>query len=135
MKKLIIKTDIELNNGVMVDCVCCNGFALAIEQSEEERKFAFYLTYPTLEQVLDNNDMCKEVLTYCGLYDLTSKDINFGDIMLTYSEISKPNKENLNELLEIVLEQLKTNNLDIEEEKLLNITYPIIGCIIFNINC
>ena len=130
MNKLIIKTDVELNHGVIADCFCINGFALAVEQSDEERKFSFCLSYPTLEDVLTDKDKCHEIISYCGF-----NDINFGDIMLTYSEIVKPNKENLNELLDIVLEQLKEDNLTDKNNKLLNMVYPIIGCILFNMNC
>lgn len=135
MEKLIIKTDVELNNGVIADCFCINGFALAVEQSDEERKFSFCLSYPTLEDVLTDKDKCHEILTYCGLWDLTDKEINFGDIMLTFGEIIPPNKENLNELLDVVLERLKQSNLSEKTENLLNMVYPILGCIIFNANC
>lgn len=135
MDKLIIKTDVELNNGVIVDCFCINGFALAVEQSDEERKFSFCLSYPTLEDILKDKDMCHEVLTYCGLWDLTDKDIHYGDIMLTHNEIVKPNKDKLTELLDIVFEQLKEDNLSDNNKKLLNMVYPIIGCILFNMNC
>lgn len=130
MNKLIIKTDVELNNGVIADCFCINGFALAVEQSNEERKFSFCLSYPTLEDVLKDKDMCHEIISYCGF-----NDINFGDIMLTYSEIVKPNKDKLTELLDIVFEQLKEDNLTDKNNKLLNMVYPIIGCILFNMNC
>lgn len=125
---MIIKTDIELQTGAIVDCFCCNGFAFAVEQSKEERKFCYYLNYPTLEKVLSNDDMCAEILTYCGLYDLTKNDINFGDIMLTYGEISKPIKDNLNTMVE----KLKQNSLN---NDLINIAYKQINCVLSNMNC
>lgn len=127
--KMIIKTDIELENGAICDCFCCNGFAFAVEQSKEERKFCYYLNYPTLEEVEHNDDMCKEIISYCGF-----NDINFGDIMLTYGQVNKPIKENLIKVLDAMANKLKEDNLSEKQNELINMAYKNIGCVIFGMN-
>ena len=71
-------------NIIEVDCHCYNGIAIGKEFGTENW-FTFY--YPKLEDVLKDDDMIEEILTYCGLYDLNAKHINYGDIMVTYGEI------------------------------------------------
>lgn len=127
--KMIIKTDIELENGAICDCFCCNGFAFAVEQSNEERKFCYHINYPTIEEVLHNNDMCNEIISYCGF-----NDINFGDIMLTYGKINKPIKDNLIMILDAMAQKLKEDNLSEKYYELINMAYKYIGCVVFSMN-
>lgn len=45
------------------------------------------LVYPTIDEVLADYDMAKEVLVYNGLFDLTVDDINPYDIAMVYGGI------------------------------------------------
>ena len=45
------------------------------------------LEYPKLKDVLKDKKKVKYVLEYRGLYDLSPKDIHFGDVMMAYGSI------------------------------------------------
>ena len=128
---IIIKTDIELQNGALADCFCIDKFAFAIEQSDEERKFCSFLKYPSLQDVVNDEDMAQEVLTYCGLYDLTPKDLNYGDLLLAYGEIfTGPTKSEIKALFDEI-GTILTKDISREEEELLELAYKYLSCILY----
>ena len=131
---IMIKTDIELSNGIMADVFCCNGYAIAVEQSEVDRNMCYFLTYPILEDVLADQDMTNEVLTYCGLYDLQASDLNYGDIMLTYGKVDKVNsKETLLSILNDIAREIPKCDV-VETEKLLYMFHKNVACILVGFN-
>jgi hypothetical protein len=42
-----------------------------------------------LEEILADEDDCDHILEYRGLYDLTPSDIHYGDVMVTFGEITE----------------------------------------------
>ena len=69
------------------DFECYNGYAVGTPVSDNEPVKEITMVYPKLEDVLEDDDMCDEILRYRGLYDLTKEDITYGDIMMKYGEI------------------------------------------------
>lgn len=131
---IILKTDIELPNGTIADCLCADKLAIAIEQSEEERKFCYFLKYPTLQEVLNDRVMTNEVLTYCGLYDLNAKDLNYGDLMLTYGEIfTGATKAEIKALYDEI-GTILTKYINREGEELLKLAYKCLACVVLGYN-
>lgn len=65
---------------------CFDGYAICTPLTLGEPYVK--LTYPKLSEVRKDDEMSMDVLTYCGLHDLSVKDINYSDIMQTYGEIS-----------------------------------------------
>lgn len=121
---MILKTCIELDNGLVANVCCFDGIAIAnvIDNQEEY----YILTYP--KRIDLNVDEKEEILKYCGLYDLTTDYIHFGDIMLTYGQItSNENKENLRGLYDSIclkLTEMETGDtLDDEEYQILLQSY------------
>jgi hypothetical protein len=91
-EKEIFFSDFEIfqdNNEHAYNCKCYDGYAVCNAVEPNEMKKTFRVTYPLRKEVLKNEQMCKEVLEYRGLYDLTKTDIHFGDIMVTYGKIEK----------------------------------------------
>ena len=71
------------------DCKCYDGYAIC-KLADEDDKTApkvIRVTYPKRKDVLKNKDMCEYILEYRGLYDLSSININCGDIMVVYGVI------------------------------------------------
>ncbi len=102
MVQKIIKTDVFFvdknifkdNNEHYYDVECYNGYAKAhLKTKDDNAPQKLNIIYPKIEDVLLNDELCREILDYCGLWDLEKKDINYGDIMLYCGEI---NIENLN---------------------------------------
>lgn len=120
---MIVKTDVELENGAMVDVCCFDGIGIAID-IDEDSKF-YILTYPKLKELTLNEDDIKEVLTHCGLYDLTAKDIHYGDIMLTYGEIvSNANRDDLRGFYDEICRTL--TDMETSDEKSNGIAYDVL---------
>lgn len=76
------------NDPHLYDCKCYDGYAICSAIEDEEKHQRVKVTYPLREEVLANEQMCKEVLEYRGLADLTKSDIHYGDIMLAYGKVS-----------------------------------------------
>lgn len=76
------------------DCKCYDGYAECVaidcEDNENIPHKAIRLTYPLRKDIISSNDKSEIVLRYRGLYDLSKKDITYGDIMLCYGVIEKP---------------------------------------------
>lgn len=57
------------------------------EEYEEELPQTLHMTYPKLEEVLNDEDMTNYILKYRGLHDLGPEDITYGDIMIALGEV------------------------------------------------
>ena len=102
-KKYILEEDIFFTNKKIFKdeneycytCKCYDGVAICTpyyhEDDEEENKNLPMIisTYPKKKDVLKDNDLCQEILTYRGLYDLTKKQIHYGDIMMYLGKLTK----------------------------------------------
>lgn len=98
MDKTIFEESIEFVDEVMFgdnqvhcyDCDCEDGIAIGTLCDGEESNVAkrIRITYPKLAEILKDEDACKHILEYRGLYDLKPSDITYGDIMITYGEIT-----------------------------------------------
>jgi hypothetical protein len=118
----------------MCVCFCSDKLAIAIEQSDEERKFCYFLQYPSLQEVLDSKALTNDVLRYCGLYDLSAKDLNYGDLMLTYGEIfTGATKAEIKALYDEI-ETMLTKYINREEEELLKLAYKCLACVVLGYN-
>ena len=75
----------------LFDVKCYDGYAIAtISRDEDIRNIEqVRLEYYTLAEVLSNEILSEQVLQYNGLYDLSPSDINYGDIMMAYGQITK----------------------------------------------
>lgn len=75
----------------LFDIKCYDGYAIATISSDEDIRDIeqVRLEYYTLAEVLSNDILSAQVLRYNGLYDLSPKDINYGDIMMAYGKITK----------------------------------------------
>lgn len=89
-KDIVLETEIQIYHDKdslgLFDCECYDGFAVC---KNIETNTKVIMTYPTLAEVLADEDLCDKILQYRGLYDLQAKDIHFGDIMMTLGEIEK----------------------------------------------
>ena len=90
----ILLTFPNVNKEIVYDVLCFDGVAIGqicpIQNDKEDIAKCpseVKITYPTLEEVLANDDRADEVLTYRGLYDLTKEHIHYGDIMICLGEI------------------------------------------------
>lgn len=98
-QKPVIEEDILLcDKGIFGDDMehsynieCFDGHAIATlsDDPSENVPAMLTLTYPLRKDIIADDSKAQEVLTYRGLYDLTPKDITFGDIMVKYGTIHK----------------------------------------------
>lgn len=72
------------------DLECADGHATGTKSDPEDNApEQIEVTYPTLREVLADENMQVHILCYCGLYDLKAEDINYADIMLAYGMIKR----------------------------------------------
>ncbi len=66
------------------DFFCNDGYAIGVLSYEDDKTSpkAIKMIYPKLADVLSDHKLCDHILNYRGLYDLTYKDIGYGDIMV-----------------------------------------------------
>lgn len=71
---------------------CYDGYAVATKADEDDDKApdTLNLTYPTKEDVVKNEELANEVLTYRGLP--YGEEITLGDIMICLGKITTPKK-------------------------------------------
>ena len=71
------------------DVECHDGYGIGTLADEDDNNApkTIKVKYPTLAEVLADEEMSTYVLRYRGLYDLSAKDIRYDDIMLAYGEI------------------------------------------------
>ena len=71
------------------DCVCQDGIATGKRFDDEDINAPESITikYPLLSEL--SNKQKDEILEYRGLYDLSYKDIHYGDVMVVFGTIVK----------------------------------------------
>ena len=99
MKEFYFEEDIELvdrnffgdNEVHYYNIQCFDGHATAYKADEDDEiaPSVVEMTYPTLDDVLADDEKAEYVLEYRGLWDLKPSDITFGDIMIAYGKIVK----------------------------------------------
>lgn len=68
------------------DCKCKDGIAMCERVGDDENEpLSIIVEYPTLSGLTDKQK--DHILEYRGLYDLTHKDIHYGDVMVVYGKI------------------------------------------------
>ena len=103
MTKSVFEEEIYFNNKKIFNdnldhpynCICYDGYAIcnAVEcEGNENVPYFLKLKYPLRKEIMQNKQKCEEILQYRGLYDLTKKDITYGDIMVSQGVIENPNK-------------------------------------------
>jgi hypothetical protein len=101
MAKSVIEEEIYFNNKKIFkddiehpyDCVCYDGYAIcrAVQCEDNENVPPILkLNYPLRKEIMKSNAKCNSILAYRGLYDLSKKNITYGDIMVLYGVIEKP---------------------------------------------
>lgn len=94
-KKSILETGILVPisntlNEVEYALTCFDGYAIGqLTDDEPTAPETIKMTYPTLDEILADEEKANYVLEYRGLYDLTKEDIHFGDIMMAFGEVVK----------------------------------------------
>lgn len=84
----------DMEHSYNIECFDGHAIATLNEDPSDNIPEELSLTYPLKKDVVADNSKAQEVLTYRGLYDLSSKDITFGDIMMKYGTIPPPKKMN-----------------------------------------
>ena len=69
------------------NCECGDGMAVGTLCDESNAPKEIKIEYPKLSTL--DEDTCDYVLQYRGLYDLTAKDINYGDVMMALGKITE----------------------------------------------
>lgn len=69
------------------DVVCYDGYGIAKKNGDAGYPMELMLAYPTLAEVLADEEKSSYVLRYRGLWDLKPSDITYGDIMIAYGDI------------------------------------------------
>ena len=66
---------------------CYNGYGIATnaDDTDVNAPHKLKLIYPKLEDVLSDDNLCKDILIYRGLYDKDKSILHYGDIMLYFS--------------------------------------------------
>lgn len=68
---------------------CYDGYAVATKNNKDDNcPERLNITYKTLKEVLENEELAYSILEYRGLTDLKPTEITYGDIMLYCGEIS-----------------------------------------------
>lgn len=70
------------------DVDCYDGYGIGTTD-EEGIPSEIRVEYPTLDEVLADDEKAEYVLEYRGLWDLEPSDITFGDIMMAYGRVVK----------------------------------------------
>lgn len=88
----ILFTDVDIfkdRNEHPYYCKCYDGYAICVALECEENVNApkVKVNYPLREEILKDDDTCRLILKYRGLYNLTKDDITFSDIMFYYGEL------------------------------------------------
>lgn len=74
-------------NEVVYDMECYNGYAIGKLADDIDAPTTIRMEYPKLEDVLKDNALCISILKYRGLWDKTTDDIHYGDIMIYLGKI------------------------------------------------
>ena len=85
--KKIFKDDYE--HPYNVKCFDGYGIGTAVECEDNiSAPKTIRILYPLRGDIISNDKKAEYVLTYRGLYDLSPKDITYGDIMIAYGTIT-----------------------------------------------
>ena len=89
-KTMVFENNIYLVlNGVehIFNMECYNGYAIGTRAYEDDVNTPqrITITYPTIECVKKDYELCDEILYYRGLINLTHDDIHFGDITMYFA--------------------------------------------------
>lgn len=68
-------------------CRCYDGYAICMSSTYSNVPDVIKVKYPKLKEL--TNEQKDHILDYRGLYDLTRKDIHYGDVAVVYGEIEK----------------------------------------------
>lgn len=94
MKTCVMETDIlvsfpNIDDEGVYDLQCYDGYAIGIRTCDsEEFPATIRMEYPLLADILDSEEAVNHVLTYRGLWDLSAKDIHYGDVMMAYGSVA-----------------------------------------------
>lgn len=76
------------NSEVAYEMKCFDGYAVGkLIDDAEDMPLTIRMKYPKLVEILSDENKIKEVLAYRGLYNLTTQDIHYGDIMMSYGKV------------------------------------------------
>ena len=84
----VLETDIyvsfpNVEEEGIYDLHCYDGYATGERTCDtEDCPKHIKMTYPTIKEVLEDEEMAGFILRYRGLRDLSASDIHYGDIML-----------------------------------------------------
>ena len=73
-------------------CKCYDGVAVC-EPTYEKYLPMLIATYPKKADVRKDKELCRAILEYRGLWDLTAAQITYGDIMLKLGKLTKVTDE------------------------------------------
>lgn len=85
------------------NCHCHDGQATCFLADDEDKTSPkrIVVKYPKIKEL--NNEQKDYILEYRGLYDLTRKDIHYGDVMVAYGEIAGSVNKELSKLMTNIL--------------------------------
>lgn len=100
MAKFILENEILFTNKKIFKdseehcytCKCYDGVAVC-EPTDEEGLPMLIATYPKKEEIRKDTELCREILEYRGLWDLTASQITYGDIMMLLGKLTKVTDE------------------------------------------
>jgi hypothetical protein len=85
------------------NCRCSNGQATCFLADDEDKTAPkkIVVKYPKIKELTTKQK--DYILEYRGLYDLTHKDIHYGDVMVAYGKIAGSVDEELSKLMTNIL--------------------------------
>lgn len=97
-------------NGVehIYNMECYNGYAIGTRAYKDDVNTPqrIRITYPTIECVRKDYELCDDILFYRGLNNITHDNIHFGDIMLYFANADAVEVINDNNLNQVPLSKL-----------------------------
>lgn len=100
MANYVVENDVLFNDSTIMgdnlehpyNLKCYDGYAIGVAVDCEENKNVpkkIRILYPLRGDIVYDENKSQKVLKYRGLYDLSAKDINYGDIAICYGKIFK----------------------------------------------
>jgi hypothetical protein len=85
------------------NCRCSNGQATCFLADDDDKTAPkeIVVKYPKMKELTTKQK--DYILEYRGLYDLTHKDIHYGDVMVAYGKIAGAVNEELSKLMTNIL--------------------------------
>ncbi len=70
------------------DCDCMDGHAYCVlADMSDHAPYSIEVEYPKMEELTDKQK--DRILEWCGLYDLSYSDIDYGDVCVAFGTIKK----------------------------------------------